>query len=36
MEIAYHEVEEEVEEELDDEDEDDDLSKYKGIGWDEL
>ena len=36
MEIAYHEVEEEVEEELDDEGEDDDLSKYKGIGWDEL
>ena len=36
MEIAYHEVEEEAEEELDDEDEDDDLSKYKGIGWDEL
>jgi len=36
MEIAYHEVEEEAEEELDEDDEDDDLSKYKGIGWDEL
>jgi len=36
MEIAHHEVEEEeVEEEWEDED-DDDLSKYKGIGWDEL
>ena len=35
MEVNYHEVEEELdEEEL--EDEEDDLSKYKGIGWDEL
>jgi len=36
MEIAYHEVEEEIEEEEEEEEEDDDLSKYKGIGWDEL
>lgn len=36
MEIAYHEVEEEIEEEEFEDDEDDDLSKYKGIGWDEL
>ncbi|MEI6297852.1 MAG: GTPase, partial [bacterium] len=38
MEITYHDVEEEDEELEDDEeeDEDDDLSKYKGIGWDEL
>ena len=35
MEVAYHEPEEEIEEE-EDEDEEDDLSKYKGIGWDEL
>jgi len=35
MEIAYHEVEEEIEEE-EIEQEEDDLSKYKGIGWDEL
>lgn len=36
MEITYHpeEVEEEIEEE--EEEEEDDLSKYKGIGWDEL
>lgn len=35
MHIAYKEVEEEdIEEE--EEDEEDDLSKYKGIGWDEL
>ena len=34
----YHPVvdEEETEEEWEEEDEDDDLSKYKGIGWDEL
>jgi len=37
MEIAYHEVEEEIDEDdIDEEEEDDDLSKYKGIGWDEL
>ncbi|MDD4993653.1 MAG: GTPase ObgE [Paludibacter sp.] len=37
MEITHLEVEEELEEEWDEEDEeDDDLSKYKGIGWDEL
>ena len=36
MEITYHEVEEEIEEEEFEEEEDDDLSKYKGIGWDEL
>ena len=36
MEIAYREVEEEIEEEEFEDDEDDDLSKYKGIGWDEL
>ncbi|HJV79080.1 MAG TPA: hypothetical protein VJ602_11915, partial [Paludibacter sp.] len=36
MEIAYREVDEEIEEEEFEEDEDDDLSKYKGIGWDEL
>ena len=35
MEVAYHEPEEEIEEE-EEEDEEDDLSKYKGIGWDEL
>jgi GTP-binding protein len=35
MEVTYHEVEEEIEEE-EEEEEDDDLSKYKGIGWDEL
>jgi len=35
MEVTLHEVEEEVEEEDEDEEEDD-LSKYKGIGWDEL
>ena len=35
MEVTLHEVEEEVEEDEEDE-EDDDLSKYKGIGWDEL
>ena len=34
----YHPVvdEEEIDEEWEEEDEDDDLSKYKGIGWDEL
>ncbi|MFT3751785.1 MAG: GTPase ObgE [Paludibacter sp.] len=38
MEIIHHETEEdEIDEEWeDDEDDDDDLSKYKGIGWDEL
>jgi GTP-binding protein len=37
MEIVHHDVEEEeVEEEWEEEEEDDDLSKYKGIGWDEL
>jgi GTPase len=37
MEIIHHETEEEeVEEEWEEEEEDDDLSKYKGIGWDEL
>jgi GTP-binding protein len=36
MEVAYHEVEEEIEDEEIEEDEEDDLSKYKGIGWDEL
>jgi GTP-binding protein len=37
MEIAYREVDdEELEEEYEEEDEEDDLSKYKGIGWDEL
>lgn len=35
MEVLYHEPELEDEEE-DEEDEDEDLSKYKGIGWDEL
>jgi len=35
MEVTYHEVEEELEEE-EEEEEEDDLSKYKGIGWDEL
>ena len=35
MEVAYHEPEEEIEVE-EEEDEEDDLSKYKGIGWDEL
>jgi len=35
MEVTLHEVEEEVEEDEEDEEEDD-LSKYKGIGWDEL
>ena len=35
MEVTYHEVEEEIEEE-EEEEEEDDLSKYKGIGWDEL
>jgi len=35
MEVTFHEVEEEIEEEEEDEEEDD-LSKYKGIGWDEL
>ena len=35
MEVAYHEPEEEIEEE-EEEEEEDDLSKYKGIGWDEL
>ncbi len=36
--VTYHDVEEEDEEleDNEDEDEDDDLSKYKGIGWDEL
>ncbi len=36
MDIAYHEPEEDIEEEDEEEDEEDDLSKYKGIGWDEL
>lgn len=37
MEINYHEVEEEIDEDdIDEEEEEDDLSKYKGIGWDEL
>jgi len=37
MEITHHEVEEEeVDEDYEEEDEEDDLSKYKGIGWDEL
>jgi GTP-binding protein len=37
MDITYHEPEAEIEEdEFEDEDDDDDLSKYKGIGWDEL
>lgn len=38
MEIAFREKEEEEEEEIlyEDEDDDDDVSKYKGIGWDEL
>ena len=36
MEIAYREVEEEEIEEDEEDDEDDDLSKYKGLGWDEL
>ena len=36
MEVTYHEVEEEIEEEEEEEEEEDDLSKYKGIGWDEL
>ena len=37
MEIVHHETEEEeLEEEWEEEDEEDDLSKYKGIGWDEL
>lgn len=35
MDITYHE-EEEIEEEIEEEEEEDDLSKYKGIGWDEL
>ena len=35
MEVAYHEVEE-IPEEEEEEEEEDDLSKYKGIGWDEL
>ena len=36
MAIVQHEVEEEEVEEEWEEEEDDDLSKYKGIGWDEL
>ena len=36
MEVAYREVEEEPDEEEEEEEEEDDLSKYKGIGWDEL
>jgi GTP-binding protein len=36
MEVTFHEVEEEIEEEDEEEEEEDDLSKYKGIGWDEL
>jgi len=37
MEIVHHETEEEeLEEEWEEEEEEDDLSKYKGIGWDEL
>jgi GTP-binding protein len=35
MEVTFHEVEEETEEE-EEEEEEEDLSKYKGIGWDEL
>jgi len=36
MQIIQHDIEEDdIDEELE-EDEDDDLSKYKGIGWDEL
>jgi GTP-binding protein len=36
MQIVQHDIEEDdIDEELE-EDEDDDLSKYKGIGWDEL
>ena len=36
MHIKYHDVEEIEEDEEDEDEEDDDLSKYKGIGWDEL
>jgi len=36
MEITYHEQEEEIEDEEFVDEEEDDLSKYKGIGWDEL
>jgi len=36
MAVVQHEVEEEEVEEEWEEEEDDDLSKYKGIGWDEL
>jgi len=36
MEITYHEEIFEEEELIEEEDEEDDLSKYKGIGWDEL
>ena len=38
IEITHREeeIEEEEEEYFDEEDDDDDLSKYKGIGWDEL
>jgi GTP-binding protein len=35
MEVTFHEVEEEAKEE-EEEEEEEDLSKYKGIGWDEL
>ena len=35
MEVTFHEVEEETEEE-EEQEEEEDLSKYKGIGWDEL
>lgn len=36
MEIAYQEEEETEDEDFYEDDEEDDLSKYKGIGWDEL
>jgi GTP-binding protein len=36
MEINYHKPEDEIDEMEDVDDKEDDLSKYKGIGWDEL
>jgi GTP-binding protein len=36
MYVMHHEEEMEDEEEIEEDDEDEDLSKYKGIGWDEL
>jgi hypothetical protein len=36
MQIVQHDIEEDDIDEDVEEDEDDDLSKYKGIGWDEL